>query len=165
VLSYQEKIGSILYCAIMTRPDVAYAVSQLSKYLQNPTREHQTAANQVIRYIYKTRYLALRYGSETEALVIAGDASYADDPETRYSSQGYIILMFGGPVVWKASRQTTVTTSTTEAELLALTTTAKEAMALDRLMLEYTIRALPMALGCTKTCPDHMPRRLIRPGS
>ena len=149
VLSYQEKIGSILYCAIMTRPDVAYAVSQLSKYLQNPTREHQTAANQVIRYIYKTRYLALRYGSETEALVIAGDASYADDPETRYSSQGYIILLFGGPVVWKASRQTTVTTSTTEAELLALTTTAKEAMALDRLMKDITLNLnAPLTILC-----------------
>lgn len=48
------------------------------------------------------------------------DASFADDIETRKSSQGFIFKLFGGPVLWKSSRQATVTTSTTEAELLAL---------------------------------------------
>jgi hypothetical protein len=62
------------------------------------------------------------------------DASFADDNETRRSSQGYIFILFGGPILWRAARQATVTTSTTEAELLALEQTAKEALALERML-------------------------------
>nr|XP_036576325.1 reverse transcriptase domain protein [Colletotrichum truncatum]KAF6783050.1 reverse transcriptase domain protein [Colletotrichum truncatum] len=137
VKQYQEKVGSILYTAIMIRPDVAFACATLSRFLTNPSLEHQKAANQVIRYLYHTRYLSLCFGSSggagAQVLLIAGDASFADDEETRRSSQGYIISLFGGPIQWKAARQNTVTTSTTEAELLSLENTAKETIALKRL--------------------------------
>ncbi|RYP29703.1 hypothetical protein DL768_011208 [Monosporascus sp. mg162] len=136
IKGYQERIGSILYTAVMIRPDVAFAASLLSKFLTNPSAKHIKAANRVIRYLYHTRFLAIVYGGvseEAQVLLIAGDASFADDPETRRSSQGYIMTLFGGAIVWKAARQATVTTSTTKAELLALEHTAKEAMALKRL--------------------------------
>ncbi|RYO77619.1 hypothetical protein DL764_010202 [Monosporascus ibericus] len=145
IKGYQERVGSILYTAVMIRPDVAFAASLLSKFLSNPSVKHIKAANRVIRYLFHTRFLAIVYGGasgEAQALLIAGDASFADDPETRRSSQGYIMTLFGGPVVWKAARQATVTTSTTEAELLALEHTAKEAMALKRLF-----RDLRLELG------------------
>jgi hypothetical protein len=64
--------------------------------------------------------------------MIASDASYADDIDTRRSSQGYVMSLFGGPVIWRAARQSTVTTSTTEAKLLAVEHTAKETLALQR---------------------------------
>jgi hypothetical protein len=64
--------------------------------------------------------------------VIASDAFFADDEETRKSSQGYIILLFGGPVVWKALRQSTVLTSITEVEMVAFAVTIREAMAFHR---------------------------------
>nr|XP_036577167.1 reverse transcriptase domain protein [Colletotrichum truncatum]KAF6784079.1 reverse transcriptase domain protein [Colletotrichum truncatum] len=119
VKQYQEKVGSILYTAIMIRPDVAFACATLSRFLTNPSLEHQKAANQVIRYLYHTRYLSLCFGSSggagAQVLLIAGDASFADDEETRRSSQGYIISLFG------------------EAELLSLENTAKETIALKRL--------------------------------
>jgi hypothetical protein len=133
---YQERIGSILYTAIMLRPDVAFAASTLSKFLTNPGDQHFKAANQVLRYLYNTRFLGISYGDRSvgaQALLIAGDASFADDEETRRSSQGYVMMLFGGAIHWKAARQNTVTTSTTEAEMLALTLTAKELMALKRL--------------------------------
>lgn len=137
VLSYQEKIGSILYTSIMIRPDVAFACALLSRFLTNPSPRHHQAANQVIRYLYHTRYLAIRFGISgggvAQVLLIASDASFADDEETRRSSQGFVISLFGGPIQWKAARQSTVTTSTTEAELLSLEYTAKETMALKRL--------------------------------
>jgi hypothetical protein len=56
----------------------------------------------------------------------ASDAAYADDPITRRSTTGYVFLLFGGPVDWKSTKQRTVTTSSTEAELLALSDAAKE---------------------------------------
>jgi antitoxin component of MazEF toxin-antitoxin module len=63
----------------------------------------------------------------------SADASYADDEETRYSSQGYITTLFGGPISWQATKQKTITTSTTEAELLALGEVVKEGLAINRL--------------------------------
>jgi hypothetical protein len=64
--------------------------------------------------------------------VIASDASFADDEETRKYSQGYIILLFGGPVVWKALRQSTILTSITEAKMVAFAITTREVMAFHR---------------------------------
>jgi hypothetical protein len=65
-------------------------------------------------------------------------ALLADDPETRRSSQGYLIKLFNGPIAWQASKQKTVVTSTTEAELLSLSHTAKEVLALSRLFEQIT---------------------------
>ncbi|KZL85332.1 reverse transcriptase family protein [Colletotrichum incanum] len=105
----------------MIRPDVTYACALLSRFLTNPSKAHHRATDQVIRYLYHTRYLAICYGTS------------GDDEETRRSSQGYIISLYGGPIQWKAARQSTVTTSTTEAELLSLEHVAKETIALQRL--------------------------------
>lgn len=148
---YQELVGSILYTAIMVRPDVAYPASFLSRFLTNPSPEHMDAAEHVIRYLWGTRSLCLRFGKSKEAqfLLIASDASFADDKRTRHSSQGYIIFLYGGPVIWKASKQATVTTSTTEAELLSLAHTAKEAMALRRFNEAIGLKLpLPYELFC-----------------
>ncbi|KAF2970752.1 hypothetical protein GQX73_g2825 [Xylaria multiplex] len=133
---FQERVGSILYTAIMIRPDVAYAVAQLSKHLTNPSPEHLAMADQVIRYLYHTRFLGITYGhweQSAQALLIAGDASFGDDKETRRSSHGYIMFLFGGAICWKATRQSTVATSTTEAEINVLGLTGVETMALKRL--------------------------------
>jgi hypothetical protein len=83
-----------------------------------------------------------------EALVIASDASFADDAETRRSSQGYVMTLFNGPVVWKAGLQDTVTTSTTEAEILSLERTAKESYALDRLLRDISLDLGPLKIYC-----------------
>jgi hypothetical protein len=135
VKRYQEKVGSLLYTAITVRPDVAYAASSLSRFLTNPAPEHEKAVDQALRYLLGTKEVSLQYGSDPSAqgLFIASDASYADEKETRRSSQGWIVSLFGGPVIWKATRQPTVTLSTTEAEVLALSETARETMALKRL--------------------------------
>ena len=135
VKRYQELVGSLLYSAVMIRVDIAFAASLLSRFLQNPAPEHHKAACQAIRYLYATRSLALCYKRSTAGgvLAISSDASFGDDLDTRKSSQGMIITLFGGPVVWKATRQPTVSTSTTEAELLGLEQTAKEALGMTRL--------------------------------
>jgi hypothetical protein len=64
--------------------------------------------------------------------VIASDASFADNEKTRKSSQGYIILLFGGPMVWKTLKQSIISTSTTEAEMVAFAVIIKKAMAFHR---------------------------------
>jgi hypothetical protein len=132
---YQKLISSLLYTAMLLRPDIAFAVSKLSHFLTNPGLVHFTAALRVLRYIWSQRFLSIQYGSSehgSEGIIIASDASFANDEKTRKSSQGYIILLFGDPMVWKTLRQSTVLTSITEAEMVAFAVTTRKAMAFHR---------------------------------
>jgi hypothetical protein len=72
-------------------------------------------------------------------LVIASDASFANNNTDRKSLQAFAMKLFGGLIGWRANKQDTVTTSTIEAELLALAQAAKESMYVSRLLQEFTI--------------------------
>ena len=141
VQEYQRMTGSLLFSAVTTRPDIAFASSKLAQFNSNPGPEHHEAAVRVLRYLYGTREMAISYGYGVESMdlqepqyfICASDASFADNSTDRKSSQGYIMKLFGGPIAWKANKQDTVTTSSTEAELLALSQTTKEALFLSRL--------------------------------
>ena len=144
IAEMQEKVGSILYAAVVSRPDVSYAASQLSQFCTNPSPEHLRWVNRVLLYLQTTKYYAIEFlgsvgqsteveTSDKEVLQVSSDASFADDPETRRSTQGYLMKLFKGPIMWQSSKQKTVTTSTTEAELLSLSNTAKETIGLYRL--------------------------------
>jgi hypothetical protein len=139
---FQRKIGSLLFAATTTRPDTSFAASRLARFLINPSPEHHRAADRVLCYLYETRKKTLRMGGG-EGLEVASDASFADNTIDRKSSQGYAIKLFGGLIAWKANKQDTVTTSTTEAELLALAQVAKEAMYINRLIMELGIKLSP----------------------
>lgn len=124
---YQQKVGSACYATTITRVDAAKATAKLAQFLTNPGPQHHHAIDRVICYLYSTRYLAIEYAAGVEgveSVQFASDASYGDHAD-RKSSAGYICQMYGGPVDWKASKQPTVTTSTTEAELLGLSEAGK----------------------------------------
>lgn len=135
---YLRKIGSLLYAAVITRPDIAFATSRLARFTTNLGPEHQKAADRVLQYLCQTSTLALQLGGADD-LRIASDASYADNTLDRKSSQGYAIKFFGGLIAWCANKQDTVTTSTTEAELLALSQAAKEGY-INRMIRELGIQ-------------------------
>ena len=145
VLQYQEKVGSINFPAVITRPDLAHAVSKLSEHLMNPSPRQIELVNGVIGYLVETRSLCIRFDgrldfhSGKELLLISSDASFADDLRTRHSSQGYAFKLFGGLIDWRANKQKTVTLSSTEAELLAISQAGKEGLWWNRLfeMLEF----------------------------
>ena len=160
IKQYQERVGSVLYTAIMIRPDVAFAAAQLSRFLTNPSEDHFAAVNWTLRYLFGTRFLGIMYSGELSDtnLMIASDASFADDMETRHSSYGYTMSLFGGLIAWKAAKQATVTTSTTEAEMKGVELTAKEIIALQRLF-----REMQLELGQLWTifCDNKQTIRLI----
>lgn len=139
VTTYQQKTGSILYAAVITRPDIAFAVSRLARFNANPSPEHHKAADQVLHYLQNTRKLALQLGGGDD-FVVASDASFADNTIDRKSSQAYTMKLFGGLIGWRANKQDTVTTSTTEAELLALAQATKEGLFISRLLAELTVQ-------------------------
>jgi hypothetical protein len=127
-----------LYAVVITRPDVAFAVSRLSRFMANPGPAHQRAADRVLLYLRDTSSWALAFGGDDDFRV-ASDASFADNTLDRKSSQAYAMKLFGGMIGWRANKQDTVTTSTTEAELLALSQTAKEALYVSRLIGELRV--------------------------
>ena len=130
ILCYQQKIGSINFSAVNTRPDTSFAASKLSEFLTNPSKQHLEAADHVLRYLAHTKSYSIvfdAHDSDPKTIFLgSSDASYADDTETRHSSQGYCFRLFEGMIDWKASKQKTVTTSSTEAELLAVSHASKE---------------------------------------
>jgi hypothetical protein len=132
---YQRKVGSLLYATTITRPDAARAANKLSEFLINPSQRHQDAVDRAISYLNGTNTMAIEFSaSDTrQAFTCASDAAFADDPVTRYSTEGYLFKLFGGPIDWRSTKQRTVTTSSTEAELLALSHTAKEVLWWKRL--------------------------------
>ena len=129
IQGYQQKVGSLNYAAIFTRPDIAFAISRLSTFLQNPSLEHIKATDHYMDYVIGTKYLGLEFGNtsyDKRYFMTYSDIAYTDDRITRWSSFGYCLQLFGGTIHYKAAKQKTVTTSSTEAELLALSSTAKE---------------------------------------
>lgn len=128
ILAYQQRIGSLNFAAVISRPDIAHAVSKLAQFLKNPGAAHIAAANRVIKYLCGTRTLAIEYSGRNNSQIFncASDAAFADDSATRHSSDGYLFQLYGGPIDWRAGKQKTVTTSSTEAELLALSTASRE---------------------------------------
>lgn len=105
-----------------------------------------------------TRSRALKLGSG-DTLDVASDASFADNTLDRKSSQGYVIKLFGGLIAWKANKQDTVTTSTTEAELLALSQVAKEAIFISRLLTELKVQLTDSTV--TIKCDNKQTIRLV----
>ena len=135
---YQWKIGSLLYAAVTTQPDISFTVSRLSHFMTNPSPRHHKSADRVFNYLKRYQYLSLCYGGEDD-FVVASDTSFADNSEDRKSSQAYIMRLFGGVISWQANKQNTITTSTTEAELLALSQAAKEGLYIGRLLKELMV--------------------------
>lgn len=131
IYGYQQWIGSILYTTIITRPDIAFARSQLSCFLLNRGRKHVNTADQIIAYLTSTKHYAIEYGQHVntspsgEAFMCSSDAAFANNPD-RKSTEDYHCTLFDGSIDWRSGKQRTVTTSSTETELLSLSEAAKQ---------------------------------------
>ena len=134
IQGYQTLIGSLMWAACMTRPDIALAVSRCSRYTNNPTPQHDAAAKKIVRYLAGTINLGLRYGPNEDDndkdgdLIGFTDASYGDCMDTRRSTSGYVYKLWNGPISWSVKRQPTVAISTAEAEYIGQCNAGKEAI-------------------------------------
>ena len=129
---YRKAIGSLMYAAVATHPDIAFAVSTLSQFLENPGEAHWQAVKHVFRYLARTCDHALTYGAERHELLGYTDADGASQ-EHRHAISGYAFLIDGGAVSWMSHKQELVTLSTAEAEYVAATHAAKECIWLRHL--------------------------------
>jgi hypothetical protein len=156
-LRYQRKMKLLLYAAITMWSDVAFAVSWLTWFNHNLTPIHHEAVDQVIWFLYGSKHMAIYYrgdtgGSGAQAFICASDASFVDNTIDQKSLQGYIMMLFNGPISWRANKQDTITTSSTEAELLALSQIAKEGIFLSRLFKALSLNLdEPLMINCDNT--------------
>ena len=116
------------------RPDIAFAVNKLAQYMSDPAKFHQTAVKHLLRYLRSTKDMQIRYGPETPNLVGYSDADYGGDKSDRKSQSGNIFLLGGGAVSWHSRKQRSVSTSTTEAEYIAMSACAKQGVWLTQLL-------------------------------
>jgi Reverse transcriptase (RNA-dependent DNA polymerase) len=137
IKEYQAMVGSLMYAMLCTRPDLAYAIQQLSQFNANPTNAHFQAAKRVFRYLQGTQTMGLFYGKHngdiTETIQAYCDADYAADGD-RKSISGTLFTLAGSPISWQAKKQTTVAQSTVESEYAAMAHAAKELLWLQQLL-------------------------------
>jgi len=158
---YQEAVGSLMYAALGTRPDIAFAVQNVSRFSSKPGPVHWEAVKRIFRYLKGTREWWLTYGEKQTDLTgyTDADGSMAED---RHAISGYAFLINGGTVSWSAKRQEIIALSTTEAEYVAITHAAKEALWLRSLIFQiFGIELTPTTLfsdnkSAIKLTKDHM---------
>ena len=132
-IPYREAVGSLMYAAVATRPDITFAVSALSQFLENPGEVHWQAVKRVFRYLAGTKTHALTYGNEHHDLIGFTNADGASQ-EHRHAISGFAFLIDGAAISWASRKQELVTLSTAEAEYVAATHAAKECIWLRRLI-------------------------------
>ncbi|CAI7766596.1 unnamed protein product [Closterium sp. NIES-54] len=119
---YLELEGCLMYLMTCTRPDLAYPLSLLARYVA-PGRHrkvHWDAAKRVMRYLCCTSRMGLVLGGQgLVVLTRHSDASWADDQATQRSSQGYTFSLGSGSASWRSTRSSSVLSSSREAEIYA----------------------------------------------
>ncbi|GJZ23673.1 retrotransposon protein, putative, ty1-copia subclass [Tanacetum coccineum] len=161
---YANAVGSLMYLMVCTRPDIAYAVSVVSRYLANPGKNHWEAVKWILKYLRGTANVGLVYGTNRGNHVdVTGfvDSDYAKDPDKGRSITGYAFLVQGCVVSWKATLQHVVALSTTEAEYMALTEAVKEAIWLRGLLEELGVELNTVAVNCDNQGAIHLSRNHV----
>ncbi|CAI7879992.1 unnamed protein product, partial [Closterium sp. NIES-54] len=116
---FHSLVGSLMYAAVITRPDVAFATGQLARVVQCPNEEQVAAGMRVAKYLGQTPTVGLQYSAAAQRrqkgadgvepgrlfLTAFSDASYASDPEDMTIFGGFICCVGGGPTAWESKKQ------------------------------------------------------------
>ena len=121
---YRKLVGALLYAATSTRPDIAYATSMLCRAMSKPTNEVMAAALRVLAYLSRHKHVGLRYTPCARPLEGFADADWA----VRHSQSGFVFQLGRTAVSWGSKKQVSVALSTCEAEIMAASEAAKEAI-------------------------------------
>ncbi|CAI7899995.1 unnamed protein product, partial [Closterium sp. NIES-53] len=126
---YPELVGCLMYLMTCTRPDLAYPLSILARYVA-PGRhrpEHMDATKKVLRYLCSTSGMGLVLGGRARVVLTGhADASWVDNLATHRSSQGYTFSLGSGSILWRSTRSSSVLSSSCEAEIYAGAMAAQE---------------------------------------
>jgi hypothetical protein len=176
---YPTIVGTIMYLATVSRPDIAYAASMLARFLAVPNGELLDVARKVVKYLNTTIDCKLTFGQRRHTeiggvinlptqpdfnAIVYGDADFANCPVTRKSVTGILVLMQGTPVLWSSKKQPIVTKSTTAADYVAASMAADEAILIQKTMDDMGIPQSPIPLLCDNTAAEAMLKNPIETG-
>ncbi|KAF2307027.1 hypothetical protein GH714_024228 [Hevea brasiliensis] len=132
--TYRSLIGSLLYLT-NTRPDIMQAASILSRFMQKPSKIHYGAARRVLRYLKGTSSYGLWY-SNANNLELCGfsDSDWAGSLDDRKSTSGYVFHLGSSAICWNSKKQPSTALSSSEAEYIAVTSAACQAIWLQRIL-------------------------------
>ncbi|GMF24181.1 unnamed protein product [Phytophthora fragariaefolia] len=138
---YREAIGMLMYLGTSTRPDLAFTLGQLSRFVANPSAKHVGAVKRVLRYLVGTQDYGITYSrkqNDVENIVLEGysDSDWANDPEQRKSTTGFVFSLAGGAIAWMSRRQSIIALSTAEAEYVGACEVSMEAMSESNILQE-----------------------------
>ncbi len=134
ITTYQSAIGSLIYLATATRPDISYSVNQAAQAMKEPKQSDWVKVKRIMRYLQRTKEMKIVYKKSNENEVIGySDASYGEDRKDRKSTSGYLFIKAQAPISWKSKKQPIVSQSSMEAEYIALTSATKEALWISKL--------------------------------
>ncbi|KAH9657437.1 hypothetical protein KPL70_023077 [Citrus sinensis] len=147
---YASAVGCLMYAIVLTRPDLSYVVSVVSRYMANPGEEHWRAVKWILRYLNGTGTYGLMYGGQRQddsQIVGYVDSDYAGDLDRRRSLTGYLFTFNNCTVNWKAQLQSVVACST-EAKYTATTEVVKEAIWLKGILKELGVDQRSIMINC-----------------
>ena len=139
-IPYRELVGKLLYLAIATRPDIAYAVGVLCRFVENPGPAHWDAGKRVLRYLKGTTNMCLVYSgssSPVDRFATYSDADLGGNPDNSRSTGGFAICIGGGAVQWGSRLQPHVSLSSTESEYTTVSKVGCEVMWMRYLLGEF----------------------------
>ena len=159
---YQSLVGALLYCATNSRPDVAYAVGMLCRAMGKPTPELLDSARRVLYYLHRHRDVGLHYEADARRLHGYTDSDWG----VKHSTSGHVFMHSSAAITWGSKKQATVALSSCEAEIVAGSEAAKEAVYLRALFAEVgLVDPDPTAVGMDNTAarqlsynPEHHAR-------
>ena len=148
---FQQVVGSLNYISGVTRPDLSFAVGQLSRVMHRPRTRHLKAALHAVTYLANTASFGLHYDGEIGPTLIAySDSDHQACPSSK-SISGLVFMVAGGPLFWQSKRQDRVTNSTCESEAQALISCVQQVEYLRDLLEEMDLAQS----GPTQVCCDN----------
>jgi hypothetical protein len=153
---YSSTIGSLMYAMVCTRPDIAHAVGVVSRYMNNPGKEHWEVVKWILRYLRGTSTHALCFGGSNIVLQGYVDSDMAGDKDSRRSTTGYVFTVGGTTISWISKLQKVVALSTMEVEYVVATEASKEMIWLQRFMEELGKKQENNRLYCDSQSAIHL---------
>jgi hypothetical protein len=153
---YQSGIGSWLHLAQCTRPDIALAVGALATYSSTQSAAHFAAMLDIIRYVGSTADRGITYGQSESPMGVWCDANFAACLDTRRSTTGWVVVMYGAAVSWSSKKQPKTASSTTKAEYQACGAVAREGLSVRKALDELSMLCgdLPLTGPLTVRCDN-----------
>ena len=132
---YQSLCGGLLYASTNTRPDIAFSTGMLCRAMGRPTPELLERSKRVLGYLYRTRHIGLRYEASKSHLEGFSDSDWG----VKHSTSGHVFRLGSATISWASKKQPSVALSSCEAEIMAGSEAAKEAIYLSSFLNELGV--------------------------